>query len=401
MKRTITWLVIFAGISLTLSANAPKRLIVIMFDGFGMSYFNTAPMPYLKGQIKKGFFKEVSALMPTVTNLNNASICTGEFADVHGITGNSFLDVGGKEEYMESRDLLLCPTLFQKLKANGIRSALIASKKKSVALLPEGADLAISPETADSSWIARIGKPAGIYSSDVNYWSMNAALYLLKNRPDLHCLYIHTTDYPMHTWAPSDSNSLKNLMRMDEYIRQLMLAAPDAIVLITADHDVNHKDRCVDLQKSLALQQVPIRIAISAERDKYLKHHRGFGGTSYIYLNNKRDEASVTNALLKIKGVKTVLTREEAAGRYHLLPSRIGDLVVLADSVTVFGDLGNTAEEELPANYRTHGSEYEQRIPLIILNAGKTPPASYFHYNKDLVAWLFNKDYQEALHSLK
>jgi len=366
-----------------------KRVIVIMFDGFGMSYYKNAPMPFVKGIEQKGFFKEVSALMPTVTNLNNASICTGTFSDTHGITANSFLDSTGHEEYMESKELLMAPTLFEKLKQQGIPSALLSSKKKSIGLLSRGATIALSPETADSAWIARLGKAPSIYSADANYWTMNAALDVLKNQPAIRCLYIHTTDYPMHMWAPEDSNSINHLKMMDHYIARLAKAAPDAIILITADHDLNHKDRCVDLEKTLAKKGVTVQMAISAERDKYLKHHRGFGGTSFVYLNAQTDEARVSKALLDVKGVKTVISKKEAVAKYHLMPWRIGDLLVFSDSLTVFGTLENREEETLPVNYRTHGSEYELRVPLLIYNASQLPPASYFQYNKDLTSWLF------------
>lgn len=373
--------------------NHGKRVVIIMMDGFGMSYFKNAPMPYLKAMIGKGFFKQVNALMPTVTNANNASICTGTFPDVNGISGNYYLNAKGKGEYLEDKSLVLAPTIFEKLKAYNIKSALISSKKKSTTLLPAGADLVLSPETADSTWVARIGKPAGIYSAEVNYWTMQAGIYLLKNREDIRCLYIHTTDYPMHTWAPTDSNSIKHLANIDNYLQQIHEAAPDAIILITADHDVNHKSRCVDIQKALLLQKAEIKAALSAEKDKYLKHHRGFGGASYVYLNNAKDLQQVKNALLKIKGIETVLTRAEAAKKYHLPPTRIGDLIALGDSTTVFGDLEGHAEEALPETYRSHGSVYEIKVPLIILNAGKLPAPAYFNYNKDLAAWLMDKKY--------
>ncbi len=381
--------------------NRPKhRLIVIMFDGFGMSYYKGSNMPYLKEKIKDGFFKEVKALMPTVTNANNAAICTGEFPDKNGITGNTFLDSLGQESYMESADLLFAPTLFEKLGQHGIKSALIASKKKSTYLLPKGAEIVLSPETADTSWTKKLGTPPHIYGSDVNYWSMEAALDILKNRPDIHCLYIHTTDYPMHMWAPSDSNSLKHTATIDSYLRRLQEAAPDAVILITADHDLNHKNRCVDLEKTLAKQHVKVRAAVSAEKDKYLKHHRGFGGTSFVYLQDSADEEKVSKALLKLKGVRKVFSKKEAAGTYHLMPSRIGDLVVFADSLTVFGTL-ETPDEILPDNYRSHGSEYEIPVPLFILNSPKVPAANYFQYNKDLVNWIFDAEHKELLESLK
>ncbi|MBA2613716.1 MAG: alkaline phosphatase family protein [Bacteroidetes bacterium] len=371
---------------------AKKRVVIIMLDGFGMNYYQNAPMPNLKRLTGTGFFREVKALMPTVTNANNTSICCGNFPDKNGITGNSFLAVNDKEEYMESKELVLSPTIFEKLKKYGIKSALLASKKKSIALLSKGADIALSPEIADSVWVKRLGKAPNIYSPEVNYWTMEAALDILKDQKDIRCLYIHTTDYPMHMWEPSDSNSLKHLMRIDEYIDKISKMAPDAMILITADHDLNHKDRCVDIENALAKKNVKVKIAISAERDKYLKHHRGFGGTSFVYLNDQKDEALVKKELLTIKGVKTVLTKKEASKEYHLMPERIGDLIVFADSLTVFGNLENKEEETLPANYRTHGSEYEIRVPLLILNAEHIPPASYFKYNKDLTTWLFREN---------
>jgi phosphonoacetate hydrolase len=373
--------------------NGGKRVVVIMFDGFGMSYFNNAPMPYLKAMIQKGFFKQVSALMPTVTNANNTSICTSTFPEVNGISGNFFLNDKGQEEFMEDKHLVLAPTIFQKLKKYRIKSALISSKKKSTTLLSEGADIVVSSETADASWINKIGKPDSIYSAGVNYWSMKAAIYLLNNRRDIGCIYIHTTDYPMHTWAPADSGSIKHLQNIDNYIHQISMAAPDATILITADHDVNHKSRCIDIQKALVEQHVSIKLALSPEKDKYFKHHRGFGGASYVYLNNANDLQTVKTALHRLKGVQKVLTRAEAAKQYHLPPNRIGDLIVLGDSTTVFGDLENHATENLPATYRSHGSVYEINVPLIILNAKKLPPSSFFNYNKDLAAWLMDKRY--------
>ena len=367
-----------------------KRLVIVMFDGFGSSYYKNAPMPFTKSIEQVGFYKEVKALMPTVTNANNASICCSNFPDQNGITGNSFLDKDDKEEYMEDSKLLLAPTMFQKLEKIGIKSALLASKKKSIKLLSNGTTIALSPELKDSLWIKKLGPTPNIYSSEVNYWVMDAALDILKNQPDIRCIYIHTTDYPMHMWAPGDSNSNDHLSHIDSYLKKITEIDPDAILLITADHDLNHKDICVDIQESLMYQGVKIKMAISAERDKYLKHHRGFGGTSFVYVNDSSDLDNVYYALKLIKGVKTVLTKKEAVDFYHLHSDRIGDFVVLADSLTVFGSLENhKPSEKLPITYRTHGSEYEVNVPLLIYNATNLPPKDYFNYNIDLTRWLF------------
>ena len=56
------------------------------------------------------------AIVPTVTNVNNTSILTASFPDVHGITSNYFVDyVNGEEYYMESPEFLLVETVFRRM----------------------------------------------------------------------------------------------------------------------------------------------------------------------------------------------------------------------------------------------------------------------------------------------
>jgi phosphonoacetate hydrolase len=69
---------------------------------------------------------------------------------------------------------------------------------------------------------------------------MEAALYSMQHDTSLSLFYIHTTDYPMHTWAPGDPESKEHLKKMDEYIDRIMKAEPGAMILITADHTLNH-----------------------------------------------------------------------------------------------------------------------------------------------------------------
>jgi phosphonoacetate hydrolase len=78
--------------------------------------------------------------------------------------------------------------------------------------------------------------------------------------------------------------------------------------------------------------------------------------------------------------------RGDAARGFRLHPGRIGDLVVLGDVGTVFGDLPSGAESEaLPAAYRSHGSLRERQVPLVAYNNQTLPYASLPRYNKDLL----------------
>jgi phosphonoacetate hydrolase len=366
-----------------------QRTVVIMCDGFGIEYLEQSLMPELARWRKTGFFRRVQDTMPSVTNTNNASICCGVWPDRHGITGNSYFDERtGREEYMETADLLLAPTLFQRAKKQGVKSALLSSKKKTTTLLSPGAEVILAAETPTQEWVRRLGAAPDIYTREINYWLMTAAIDLLKTRRDLGCLYIHTTDYPMHTWPPEAPESKEHLARLDQLLGEAAAVAPDAAFLLTADHGMNHKSHCWDLEKACAQRGAPIRIAISVDRDRYLKHHRGYGGVAWVYCNGTRDVDRVAAILSGLTGVEAVLTRFEASKRFHLMGSRIGDLIVLGDQDTVFGEL-DAESEPLPPEYRAHGSLHEIDVPLVIHNADAKLSTYEFQHNRDLARWLY------------
>lgn len=367
-----------------------QRTVVVMFDGFGLDYFENSTVPTLRRWQKEGLYKHVKGVMPSVTNANNTSICCGAFPQVHGITGNSYLDTAtGHEEYMEDGNLLLAPTLFEHAGKWGVSSALLSSKKKTISLLSKGTSLAMTAEEPSAEWVDRLGPAPPIYSREINYWLLRAAIYLLKNRPEIGCLYVHTTDYPMHTWASTAKESQEHVNTIDDLLGQACAAAPDAAFLLTADHGMNHKRKCYDLEKVLADKGLPIQICISAERDRYVKHHQGFGGTAWVYLKKADDRSKVMAALSAVPGVESVLTREETASRYSLYASRIGDICVFGDKDTVFGEELEQTSIDLPDGYRSHGSTSELNIPMFAYNAKGLPPENYFEHNLDLTRWLY------------
>jgi phosphonoacetate hydrolase len=371
------------------SHGRPQRTVIVMFDGFGLDYLSQSDMPTLRRWQRDGLYKQVKGMVPSVTNANNSSICCGVFPKEHGITGNSYFDPRtGHEEYMETADLLLAPTLFEHAAKVGVSSALVSSKKKTISLLSKGTTIAFTPEEAPAEWVARLGPAPDVYSREINYWTVRAAIDILKHRPEIQCLYVHTTDYPMHTWAPETAESKEHLKTVDTLLGEAQEAAPDAAFLLTADHGMNHKTFAYDLDKTLAAAGAPIRISISAERDRYVKHHRGLGGVAWIYLNHPEDKKKVMDALTKLTGVESVITREEAVSKFSLYGSRIGDLCVFGDRNTVFGEM-EQASSDLPSTYRSHGSMHELDIPLFVYNAKGAPPSAYFEHNRDLTRWLY------------
>lgn len=366
-----------------------QRTVVIMFDGFGLDYLSASKMPVLEQWKRDGLFKPVKGLMPSVTNINNASICCGVWPETHGITGNTYFDEQrGVEEYTESPDLLLAPTLFQRAARHGVKSALLSSKAKTITFMFRGAEIVLTAENPSPEWVAKIGPTQSIYSREINYWLMAAAMDVLKNRPDIGCVYIHTTDYPMHTWAPEAAESQEHLARMDELIGQAMRLAPDAAFLLTADHGMNAKTLCWDLEKVCAENGVPLRKAFSVGRDQYVKQHRGCSGGAYVYLQKPEDAGRVREIISGLQGVEKIITREQAARDYKLMKSRIGDLVVWGDKNTTFGEM-EAAREDFPTGLRSHGSLHELDIPLFVYNGKGAPSADFFQHNLDLARWLY------------
>jgi len=345
---------------------ASRRPIVIaMMDGFGPDYLEKSEMPALKTMAAAGECKTVSGCMPAVTNVNNASICTGEWPAVHGITANSYFDRATQQEhYMNDGAMLLAPTLFERARSQGLRSALLTSKEKTVSLLGRGTELALAAERPDAAWVARLGPAPDIYSAEINHWLWRAAGTILRERPEIDLVYCHTTDYAMHMCDPDGELSQRHLSAMDALFADLLNEWPQLTFCLTADHGMSYKRRCYDLNKHMPAEGCPIYFAMSAERDPYIKHHRSFGGTAYVWLNRPEDLDHALGVLYATEGVEEAYGRQKAAEVFRLHPERIGDLVVTGDLDTVFGPM-DSKYEDLPATYRNHGSRHELAVLLL------------------------------------
>jgi phosphonoacetate hydrolase len=364
---------------------ATPRTLVAMIDGLDSRYLEQGDMPLLAALGEGGTSETVEAVLPTVTNANNVSIACAAYPDDHGITGNSYLDEStGTAEYMEDGSAILVPTLFERAATHGHKSALLTAKVKTINLLGAGSDLAIAAEQPGPELVERYGRPPDIYSAEINHWLWKVAIDLLEREPDIALIYVHTTDFPMHAWRPDDPRSTSHLNALDQLIAAALDAAPDAALYATADHGMNDKRRCWDLAAACANRGTPVRFALSAERDRYVRHHRTFGGTAWVWLDDHGDHDAVATTIADLDGVEAVMSRAEAARAHRLLPERIGDLAVFGDRSTVFGDLDGTELELLEDGYRSHGSRHERHVPLITANTHLVEP-DHRHANADLL----------------
>lgn len=370
--------------------NMRQRICIVLFDGFGTDYYENSSMPTLKSWEKNGFFKRIQAVMPTVTNTNMAGVCCGVHADRHGITGNSYWDADNdQEQFMSDSNLLTAATMFQRAGQFGVRSMLISAKQKTALLLKQGTQLAIGSQDPPASIVERYGKPPEIYSPDVNYWVWKTAIDLIKTQKNVGLFFVHTTDYPMHKFTSESVESRVHLKTIDQFLAEAADADPNMAFFIAPDHGLNSKKTVLNLNKTLQRKGIDLKIAMSAERDQYPKHHGGFGGTAFVYLKSPSDTDKVITALRDVGEIEEILTRDEAAAKYKLNPYRIGDLWITAKKEIVFGH-SKEERETLASDYRSHGSSYELDIPGFIYRYdGKLPEAGEIQSNVDLCKFLY------------
>lgn len=361
-----------------------KQIITICIDGFDPEYFDYIDTPNINKLIQKGFYKIAKSMWPSVTNVNNVSIITGEYPNKHGICSNYRYDNKTNEEiYMESNEYILCPTIFNRTKIKGITTLIATSKDKLRTLLSKDATYIISSEKPNTWLIDKLGKPPPIYSIEINSWTIDAARYAIeKYKPQF--TYITTTDFAMHKFPINSQESNLHFKMIDESIGKLFNQCSNATFFLTADHGMSNKTRLVDLGNILKRNNINNH-AVPIIKDKYIIHHSNLGGAYIIYLDNSKIQESLT-ILNNTEGVDIAISSNQACQKYKLYSERIGQIIVSGKKDTVFG---NSSEINLPDNLRSHGSEHEMNIPLIGYNLNN--PDFVFNENKDIGNYIINE----------
>lgn len=345
-------------------------------------------MPALERVIGKGTVRLAHSAMPSFTNPNNLSIATGRPPSVHGICGNYLYDPAtGEEVMMNDPKFLRAPTVFRSFYDAGAKVAVVTAKDKLRALLGHGLSfgdgraVCFSSEKADattkaghgiedaSSWL---GRPVPeVYSAGLSEFVFAAGVKLLNEfRPDV--MYLTTTDYVQHKFAPGDPQANAFYAMFDTYLAELDAAG--AAIVVTADHgmkpkhladgspDVVYVQDLLDawLGKDAARLILPIT-------DPYVVHHGALGSFATAYLPKGADRADVMAKLAAVAGIDVVLSREEACERFELPEDRIGDIVLVSGENKAIGTSAHRHDlAALNEPLRSHGGLTEQEVPFIV-----------------------------------
>jgi len=360
--------------------------VIVCIDGCEQEYINQAVQagsaPFFAKLAARGTVLSGDCVMPSFTNPNNLSIVTGAPPSVHGICGNYFFDPEQNAEVlMNDARYLRAPTVLAQLAAAGRKVAVVTAKDKLRSLLGHGLQgICFSAEKADeanleSNGIDRVLEKVGlqlpsVYSADLSEFVFAAGVMLLETvRPDL--MYLSTTDYVQHKFAPGTEGANSFYAMMDRYLKRLDEGG--AVIGITADHGMNAKTDALGKPSIAYLQDVLDATAGSGKArvllpitDPYVVHHGALGSYATVYVNDPADIPLVSKYLQALPEVEQVLDRAEAAARFELPVDRIGDLVVLSHRLSVLGTSRTRHDlSGLTVPLRSHGGLSEQRIPLL------------------------------------
>jgi phosphonoacetate hydrolase len=366
---------------------AAQPVVVVCVDGCEPDYLGqavaTGHMPWMKKALSHGTGLVADCVVPTFTNPNNLSIVTGVPPSVHGICGNYLFDSETQSEVMmNDPKWLRAPTVLAALADAGQKVAVVTAKDKLRQLLghqmkgicfsAEKADQATLAEHGIDQVLAKVGKPLpSVYSADLSEFVFAAGVWLMQHqRPDV--MYLSTTDYIQHKFAPGTAGANAFYAMMDGYLQQL--EDMGCIIALTADHGMNAKVGMDGLPQVIYLQDwfdawlgTAVARVILPITDPYVVHHGALGSFATVYLPASVDLNQAVQRLQAVHGIEAVYTREQAAVHFELPADRIGDLVVVSERFTVLGTaLAKHDLSGLDVPLRSHGGVSEQRVPLII-----------------------------------
>ena len=375
--------------------------IAICLDGCEPEYLDVAIaeglMPNLKRMRETGTDRFAHSVIPSFTNPNNMSLATGRPPAVHGICGNFLYDPDtGEEVMMNDVRFLRAPTVFSKYYEAGARVAVVTAKDKLRALLGAGLSfdedraIAFSSEKSDTTTKAEhgidnasewLGMPVPeVYSSELSEFVFAAGVKLLKEwNPDV--MYLSTTDFIQHKFAPNDKGAKDFNAMFDRYLGEL--DALGAAIVVTADHgmkpkhDANGDPAVIYVQDLMDewLGKDAARVILPIT-DPYVVHHGALGAFATAYLPNDADKADIMAKLNAREEITLVVDKKEAIKRFELPGDRIGDIVMISGENMTIGTSADRHDlAALKESLRSHGGLTEQEVPFIVNRVIELPNA--------------------------
>lgn len=365
--------------------------VVICVDGCEFDYLEAAVAagvaPFIGKMLNGGAAFKGDCVIPSFTNPNNLSIVCGVPPSVHGICGNYFWDPNanggaGAEVMMNDPAYLRAGTVLAAAAEAGARVAVVTAKDKLRRLLgwqlngicfsAEKADTVTREENGIDEVLELVGLPLpDVYSAALSEFVFAAGVRLAQTR-ELDLMYLSTTDYIQHKWAPGTEGANAFYAMMDGYLAKL--DALGWVIGLTADHGMNAKHDPQSGEPNVIYLQDLLDEWLGARKarvilpitDPYVVHHGALGSFATVYLPGDVDAAEVIERIRGLQGVEIALDNHTACERFELPNDRVGDIVVIGTKHVVLGTRRDEHDlSGLTVPLRSHGGLSEQEVPLL------------------------------------
>ncbi len=366
---------------------------VVCVDGGDPEYFDAAKkagvIPNIARFMEDGFSCIAHCVIPSFTCPNNISIATGGPPNVHGISGNFYLDrQTGEAVVMTGPELMRSRTIFDVVSKMGVKTVVVTAKDKlrkqlgkdldvstgNVCFSSEHADQCTMVENGIEDGLSLVGQPLpDIYSEELSLFVLDAGIKFLEQdeRPGL--LYLSLTDYVQHKYVPDHPQALEFYKALDD--RFARLEQLGAIIGFVADHGM--KDKCAaDGRYNIVYLQDLLderfgggtTKVICPITDAFVGHHGSLGGFVRVHCFDGVTAAEAIDFIRPIAGIEEVLARGAAATRFDLPFDLEADVVVISEESYCVGmglddhDLAGLNGERL----RSHGGISERDVPFAV-----------------------------------
>jgi len=303
--------------------NDPARptVIAISLDGVRFDALDRSDLPSFARVRSRG--ASASRLLPPFPSLtfpSHVTLATGAPADVHGIVANRFYDRARGEEFDYGADAgwIDAEPIWSAAERQGVRAAVFFWVGSETDWRGIGATHRMTPFSSRVPERKKVDQ-------------MLAWLDLPpRERPQLVMAWWHGADHAGHEHGPGSPEVASALREQDAQLGRL-LAGLDAraawsstTLVIVSDHGMLAAGEAVDLKKVLRAAGIRARVVPS-------------GAVAHVHLDD-RSPAEIERAVAALRSVDGVaaFARDDLPDQLRYAhPSRVGDVVALADATRV------------------------------------------------------------------
>lgn len=241
MNKLFCRLVVLILAGWVLSAAAAPRVghvFIISIDGGKPAVIAKSSMPALKKMAAEGAYTwAADTIFPSITLPAHTSMLTGVGPGKHKVLWN---------EWIPSNGLVTVPTIFSLAKPAGFTTGMFVGKEKFRHLDIPGSLDVFDFNPADSTNITKTmagdAQPMKEDTVLANKVALNAARYIVQQKPSLCFIHFTDTDNAGHKYGWGSPEQIKAFADVDAALQYVLRAlyeaeiANDSVIIITADH---------------------------------------------------------------------------------------------------------------------------------------------------------------------